>query len=164
MIDDNKLIPVILKWEHPLIFLHNSPGKSLAWCHLSESQLRQLHRRFGHPSARGLIDLHRKAGQKDFQTRLVKNLTKVCLHCQMSAKNLSRVKFTIKDDTEFNYMIIIDIFYIEGKPIVHVLDLATGFQAAKFLKDISTKTVRTILCMCWTSVYLGPSYTIIHDA
>jgi len=37
-------------------------------------------------------------------------------------------------------MVFINIFYINGKLVLHVVNKATGFTAARFLKDISAKT------------------------
>jgi hypothetical protein len=31
--------------------------------------------------------------------------------------------------------------YLDSKPVLYVVDKATAFQAAKFLKDISAKTI-----------------------
>lgn len=48
----------------------------------------------------------------------------------MNGKAPSRFKFTLKDDYEFNACIIIDIMYLDGKPVLHVVDEATSCQAA----------------------------------
>jgi hypothetical protein len=162
--DEKKVVPVVRKWGHPWMLLHHPPGETLAWCHLTESQLRQLHRRFGHPAARRLITLLKRAGHRDIQPQLIKHLTKLCHHCQMNAKAPGRFKFTLKDDMDFNYEVVIDIMYIGSKPMLHVVDTATAFQAARFLKDISTKTVWDALRLCWIDVYLGPPDVIAHDA
>jgi hypothetical protein len=82
----------------------------------------------------------------------------------MNAKAPGRFKFTLKDDMDFNYEVVIDIMYIGSKPVLHVVDTATAFQAARFLKDISTKTVWDALRLCWIDVYLGPPDVIAHDA
>ena len=58
----------------------------------------------------------------------------------MYVKLLSRFKFTLKDNYKFNYIVIIDIIYLDGKPVLQVVDSLTSFQATKFLKDISAKT------------------------
>ncbi|KAI0997174.1 hypothetical protein K3495_g11012 [Podosphaera aphanis] len=53
-----------------------------------------------------------------------------------------RFKFKIKDDFNFNFAIIIDIMYLDGKtPVLHVVDKATRYQAAQFLKDVSAQTL-----------------------
>ena len=59
----------------------------------------------------------------------------------MHGKSPSRFKFTLKDDHEFNYSVIINILYLDGELVLQVVDLLTAFQAARFIKDISTKTV-----------------------
>ena len=37
-------------------------------------------------------------------------------------------------------MVIIDVIYLDGKPVLQVVDSLILFQAAKFLKDMSAKT------------------------
>jgi hypothetical protein len=59
----------------------------------------------------------------------------------MYAKLPSKFKFTLKDDYEFNYTVIIDVIYLDSKPVLQVVDSLTSFQAIKFLKDISAKTI-----------------------
>ena len=54
LIQGNKRVPVKRKWGHPWMLL-NHPEEALAWSHLTDMELRQLHRRFGHPSARRLL-------------------------------------------------------------------------------------------------------------
>ncbi|KAJ5120881.1 uncharacterized protein N7515_010269 [Penicillium bovifimosum] len=64
-------------------------------------------------------DIHRilqRAGH-EVDSKYIKYLTKFCHHCQMKGKSPSRFKFTLKDDYEFNYSVIIDVFYLEGKPV-----------------------------------------------
>ena len=58
----------------------------------------------------------------------------------MYAKLPSRFKFTLKDDYKFNYTVIINIIYLDGKLVLQVVDSLILFQAAKFLKDMSAKT------------------------
>ena len=58
----------------------------------------------------------------------------------MYAKLPNRFKFILKDDYEFNYTVIINVIYLDSKPVLQVVDSLILFQAAKFLKDISAKT------------------------
>ena len=39
-------------------------------------------------------------------------------YCQMKGKSLGRVECTLKDNYEVNYSVIIDILYLEGKPVL----------------------------------------------
>jgi len=158
---DNR-VPVVRKWGHPWLLLHQ-PEKSIAWSHLTESELRQLHRRFGHPSVRRLLRILQRAGH-EVEVKMIKHLTKYCHHCQMNQKSPGRFKFTLKDDYDFNFSIIIDVIYLSSKPVLQVVDSLTSFQAARFLKDMSARNAWDTLRLCWIDVYLGPPDQIVHDA
>src|SRR5262249_19255990 len=69
----------------------------------------------------------------------------------------------IKDDCQFNYEVIIDIVQINGRPVLHVIDSATSFQAARFLESISARHTWNALCECWIYVYQGPPDFLTHD-
>ena len=159
LIQGKNIIPVKRKWGHPWMLLHN-PEQSITWCHLTESELRQLHRRFGHPSIQRLSKILQRAGH-DVESRAIKHLTKHCHQCQMNGKSPGRFKFTLKDDYNFNYEVIIDILYLDGKPVLQVVDAATSFQAARFLRDMSAKDAWDTLQMCWIDTYQGPP-TILY--
>lgn len=162
LVQGSNMIPIVRKWGHPWLLL-NQPEKTVACSHLTESELRRLHRRFGHPSAKRLIRLLHRSGH-EFQSRAVHLLTKYCHQCQMNQKSPGRFKFTLKDDYNFNYAIIVDVMYLNSKPILHVVDEATSFQAARFLKDMTAKTTWNTLRQCWIDTYLGPPDYIVHDA
>ena len=57
----------------------------------------------------------------------------------MNVKAPGRFKFTLRDDYNFNYEIIVDVMYLDNKPVLHVVDTAIVFQVAYFLKDLSAK-------------------------
>jgi hypothetical protein len=101
-------------------------------CYLTETELRQLHRRFDHSSTRKLHDLLERVGH-EVEKSVLKKLTKFCTFCQKHEKSPERFKFTLRDDVNmnFNYSVIVDVMYIENSPILHVVDEATRFQAAK---------------------------------
>ena len=162
LIQGNRTIPIVRKWGHPWMLL-NKPEETLAWSHLTESELRQLHRRFGHPSVQRLVNVLQRAGH-DVDTALLKAITKYCEQCQMHEKAPGRFKFTLKDDHEFNYSVYVDIMYLDGKPTLQVVDSATNFEAARFVKDMSTREVWNALRACWIDVYLGPPDVVVHDA
>ena len=54
--------------------------------------------------------------------------------------------------------------YINGSPILHIIDEATRFQAARWLRNISAKHTWDTLRLCWIDTYLGPPDYITHDA
>ena len=143
--------------------LLNSHEETLAYCHLTEPELRQLHRRFGHPSVQRLANLLSYSGH-EFKQNTLETITKFCKHCQLNSKAPGRFKFTLKDDIQFNYCIVVDIVHLEGKPTLHVVDEATAFQAAKFIPDFAASTVWEALETCWINTYLGPPDFIVTDA
>jgi hypothetical protein len=155
-------VPVVRKWGHP--WLQLTMEKTLASNYLTDAELRRLHRRFGHPSVARLHKLLHKAGHP-VEIKALEFLTKVCHQCQMHAACPARFKFTLHDDYEFNYEIVVDIMYLEGnKPTLHVVDTATNFNAARFLENITSRHVWEALRLCWIDVYQGPPDWIVTDA
>jgi hypothetical protein len=59
----------------------------------------------------------------------------------MNGKSPKRFKFTLKNDYNFNFEVIIDIIYLDGKPVLQIIDAAIFFQIARFFKDMSVKNV-----------------------
>lgn len=82
----------------------------------------------------------------------------------MYSKSPGRFKFTIQDDCKFNHSIYVDITYIEGQPLLHVVDEATRFEAARWVKSMSAQHAWDALRMCWIDVYIGPPAIITYDA
>jgi hypothetical protein len=162
LVQGTKVVPVIRKFGHPFMLLHHQE-RGIASCHLTETELRQLHRRFGHPSIRRLAKILQRSGH-DFNTQILQQIQKFCHYCQMNEKAPGRFKFTLKDDCDFNYTVIIDVMYLEERQTLHVVDEATSFQAARFLENLSAKTTWETLRNCWIDVYLGPPDRIVHDA
>ena len=177
----SKSVPVVRRFGHPFliwgntlssfvvsIFMNDVDGNSMEG-HLTAQELRQLHRRFGHPSVRRLATLLQRSDHA-FDLDTLEKLTTYCKQCQKHGKSSGRFKFTIHDDIDFNYTIIVDIFYLgtpsdsSMKPVLHIVDEATRFQAARFLKDISARQVWNTLRTCWIDTYVGPPDVIVHDA
>ena len=104
-----------------------------------------------------------RAGQ-EVDKQALEYLTKYCKHCQLHGHSPGRFRFNLRDDVAFNYSIIVDIFYINGKPVLHVVDEATRYQAGRWLNSISAKTVWEMLRACWIDTYLGPPDVITTDA
>ena len=133
-------------------------------CYLTETELRQLHRRFGHPSANKLCRLLERSGH-DVDKYSIEYLNKFCEQCQKHGRSPGRFKFVLRDDTiDFNHSIYVDILYIDGHPVLHIVDEATRFQAARWLQNISAQHTWDMLRLMWIDTYIGPPDNIIHDA
>jgi hypothetical protein len=137
-------------------------------CFLIEIELRCLHRRFDHLSIRRLqAILDRSDHETNSQT--IEYFIKFCHHCQVHEKFSSRFSFTLKDDLEFNFNVIVNIFYLEikidvNKSILHVVNEAIRFQADRWLKNITVRHVWDQLRICWIDIYLESFDLIISDA
>jgi hypothetical protein len=152
--------PVVRKWGHPWFHL----GKAANAVFLTEVELRRLHRRFGHPTVDRLTRMLRKAGHEDVDEDILRLITKFCHHCQVNGTAPTRFKFTLKDDHEFNYEIIVDVMYPGGRNVLHIVDASTAFQGARFLPSMSAKDTWEALRMLWIDTYQGPPDIITHDA
>ena len=146
--------PVIRRYGHALLLWHTSAytfaAESLAMnpCYLTDVELRRLHRRFGYPSVHRLYQLLERSG-RNVELQALQYLTKYCEQCQKHGRSPGRFAFTLKDDLDFNYNVIIDIMFIGGKPVLHLVDEATHFQAGRWLKNVSAQHVWDQLRLCW---------------
>jgi transposase InsO family protein len=154
-------VPIVRKWGHS--WLELTMEKALAHNDLTETELRRLHRCFRHPSVIRFHKVLQKAGHP-VETKALEALMKVCHQCQINDPCLVRFRFTLHDNYEFNYEIIVDIIYLDdNRPMLYVIDTATSFNAARFLKDITTRQVWEALRLCWIDVYQGPPDWIVTD-
>ncbi|KAF1938593.1 hypothetical protein EJ02DRAFT_354125, partial [Clathrospora elynae] len=153
--------PVICKWGHPWFHLNK---REQATVFLTETELRRLHRRFGHPAVMRLAKLLKDAGHNNFEEKTLEEITRFCHHCQLNSSAPRRFKFTLKDNRYFNYEILVDVMYLGSKPVLHVVDSSTAFQGAKFLSAMLAKETWQALQMLWINTYQGPPDILTHDA
>ncbi|KAI0996600.1 hypothetical protein K3495_g11583 [Podosphaera aphanis] len=74
-------------------------------------------------------------------------------------------EFNLRDpDLQFNHSIIVDVMYIESVPVLHIVETATKFQAARWLQNNSTKHIWDAISSCLIGVYIGPPDFIVTDA
>ena len=81
----------------------------------------------------------------------------------MYKKSPGRFKFTLKDNYKFNYLVIINIIYLNRKPILQVINSIIAFKAARFLKDILAYTAQDTLYIYQINTYLGPLDMVIYN-
>ncbi|KAI0996878.1 hypothetical protein K3495_g11307 [Podosphaera aphanis] len=156
------MYPVVRKWGHPFFLLDLEA--TAAACHLTETELRQLHRRFGHPVVDRLRKLLSRAGYENVNEDALKHINKFCHQCQIHSKAPGRFRFTLREDLDFNFCLIVEVMYITGKLVLHAVDEATAFQAAQFLPNMTSKTTWETLQAMWIDTYLGSPDFLITDA
>ena len=77
----------------------------------------------------------------NIELQALQYLTKYCKHCQKYSQLPGRFAFTLKENLDFNYNVIVDIIYIERKLVLYLVDEVIRFQAKWWLKNISAQNV-----------------------
>lgn len=75
----------------------------------------------------------------------------------MNAASPQRFKLTVgMEDLRFNYSVQVDTMFLHGLPVFHMVDAATHFCAASFLRTQATSYIWKKIQIICTLVYLGP--------
>jgi hypothetical protein len=142
---DMKIInhSIIRRYEHAFLLCKISNQSLIVEffdensCYLIEIELRRLHRRFDHLSARRLHQILDRF-EHDVEYQAIEHLIKFCHHCQMHEKSLDRFTFSIRnEEIQFNFNILMNILYIEikieneNKSVLHLMNEAISFQASR---------------------------------
>ena len=163
-------LPITRRFGHPFLVwgeaLRTYVQESFDYnpCYLTSTEIHRLYRRFGHPSAEKLYRVLKRSRHDDVDKKAIDHLTKYCSFCQKYGRSPGRFKFTLREDLDFNHSVYVDIMYINGSPVLHIIDEATRYQAARWLQNISAKHTWDILRACWIDTYIGPPEYITHDA
>lgn len=130
-------------------------------------QLQKLHRQFFHPSPDKLFNLIKKARPEHATTETraaLEDITARCDPCQRIKQAPLRFRVSFgAEHVRFNERIIVDIMYIDGEPILHIVDEGTHFSAARFLPNVRSDTVWMTILSCWSSIYTGIPHRILVD-
>lgn len=162
LVQGEKLVPNVIKFGHPFLLL-NQTEEIVAFSHLTGSELRRLHRRFGHPSVQRLVNVLRRVGF-DFENKLVEKLTRCFNQCQLHGSAPGLFKFKLPGEYELNYTVIVDILNLDEDNALHIVDEATSYQAGRFLADISTVKVWNTFRASWIYACLEHPNFVSHDA
>ena len=166
----NGLLKYKDRWSVPLVREDNHLYARMVFPkHLfyTTAQLQKMHRQFAHPSASKLFNLLKRAGTQAVDAKTFKQLTDIVSRCEPCQRiHNAPVRFRVSmghENVRFNARAYIDIMYLDGKPVLHIVDEATRFSAAKFLTKVSTDSVWEAMIMCWSSVYTGLPHNIMVD-
>ncbi len=100
-------------------------------------QLLRLHRQFAHSSAEKLYNLLKIAGLDAVGRQTLEKLEgRVSRYepCQRIRNAQRRFRVTLGQEiVRFNAEAYIDIIYLDSRPVLHIVDSATRFSAARFL-------------------------------
>ena len=131
------------------------------------AQLKRFHLQFAHPSAGKLYNLLKKAGLEAAYARTLETLEKIVAECEPSQRiRNSPLRFRVAmghENVRFNSRVYIDIMYLDGRPVLHIVDESTRFSAARLLTKMTTDAVWEAIVMCWSSDYTGLPKCIMVD-
>ena len=141
----------------------------------SGSELIKLRRGFRHPTDTKLLNLIRKARPHEATettTRVLKKISKSCNTCQRLGSQPTRFMTTLPtiQEVKFGEKISMDLMFIEGKAILHIVDIATRFSSAIFLDSQgnnygqSVNEVWLAFLEAWCTLYTGFPNRIRTDA
>jgi hypothetical protein len=165
---------MIRRYDHAFLLWNISAQSLIAKsfdqnsCFFIEIELRRLHRRFDHFSIRRLQAIFDRFDH-EINSQTIEYFIKYCHHCQIHEKFSSRFSFTLKNDLEFNFNVIVNILYLKiksdvNKSILHVMNETIRFQIDRWLKNITARHVWNQLRVCWIDTYFESLDLITSDA
>lgn len=130
-------------------------------------QLHKLHRQFFHPSPDKLFNLILKSRPEHATQATRSALEQISARCDPCQRiKHAPLRFRVSfgsGNVRFNERIIIDIMYIDGDPILHIVDEGTHFSAARFLPNARTDTIWSTILSSWSAIYTGMPHRILVD-
>ena len=133
----------------------------------NKAELRKLHLHFFHPTPTQLYQLIRRTRPNEVDVdrqRLLADISSECEQCQEWHSGPLRFRVKLPNDSiTFNSDVAMDLVWLEGKPVLHIVCLQTRFQNACFLQSKASSAVWQALIEVWTSVYSGFPATLHLD-
>ena len=174
--DRHQAIPNIVRnqfeaesWSIPITRKHGHLYVEWSYAtNYTEGQLLKLHRQFHHPSTGKLMNILKRCNAEEVDEKTKSILEDIVKRCQPCQRNPSRKPQTFQvsignEDIQFNQEVFVDIMYLDKRPVIHIVDLQTRLNAAKFLRNISTQSVWKAFQECWANTYIGVPHIIRVD-
>lgn len=131
------------------------------------TEIKHLHKRFRHSYTDKLLNFLKHSELKNISadTRAMpEHITRRCKPCQTYAQTQWRFKFALREERGFNRTVLVDIFYIDSKQILHVVVESTRYQAARCLPNITAEEIWRAIRLRWIDNYIGSQDVVTHDA
>jgi hypothetical protein len=128
----------------------------------------RLHRHLYHPSTGKLLSLLKRAnpGLVSGETKdLLDEIVKACHACQTFSTSPLHFRIRTPEEVVFNQELRIDLMFLEDrKPVLHVVNAGTTFQAAIFLDGEDAASVWNAFLKCWSHALCGhPESLLCHQ-
>lgn len=131
-------------------------------------EIRKLHYHFFHPSAKNLYNLVRRAQLHKLSPHtlsMLHDISRACATCTcFSSKHLCFKVAILEEKIVLNHEVALELFWLDGKPVLHVVDLGTGFSNALFLQGQSVSGVWSAFTLCWCTIYVGHPHSMCTDS
>ena len=130
-----------------------------------KSMAKKLHQQYGHPSARRLIDLVKKAGEgNEALIKEIEEVGKNCDSCKRYQKTRPRPAVTFPLASIFNETVAMDLKVYKNNAVyfLHVIDHATRFSAAGVIRSKKAETIIRKFLEIWISIF-GCPQTVLSD-
>jgi hypothetical protein len=155
------VLPVVRKRGHAYIIWSNEFATMF-----SRPQLERLHRHFVHPSASKLHALLRRAYPDELSAdalKILQEISHACHTCQTFARKPITFQVRFPDEVAFNQKVLLDLFWIDKRPALSVVDSGTNFRAARFLAAENISTVWNTFLEAWSLMYVGMPGSMLTD-
>lgn len=126
--------------------------------------VQRLHRNLGHPTKQALVELLESRGASDEVLKVAKEYT--CSSRERYRKPNASAPSSVPKASRFNEKVQADVMWLKlekGKvPVLHLIDLATKFQAAALLRDEKAGSYCKAIERNWNK-HFGPPKELITD-
>ena len=134
----------------------------------TKAELQKLHLHSFHPSVTKLYNLLKRARPQEVNAetrRVLEEIADACTNCHEHRDRPYRFRVSIPADRlKFNHEVAIDLMWMKGNPLLHIVDTQTHYQNAILLKGESAQVVWNAFIEGWASVYIGYPNRIKADS
>ena len=124
-----------------------------------KKQVLKLHKQFAHPKPEKLKLLIKNSGiSSNNINQAVDEISDACEICKRFKKPLPRPIVAMPSATEFNETVAMDIKFIIGHPVLHLIDHVTRYSAGCRLNNKKPESVVQAILTNWIRIFGHPKY------
>lgn len=136
--------------HHPIhmedyFLIHKWKPTDLQYAMYTKAELMYIHRSFRHPTVHVTMNLLNDVSPESLPAETRSSLQGIyedCSICKKTARKPRHFKLAIGTQAlRFNHHVQVDIMFLHGRPVVHMVYEATHFTAAKFIRKQSTAAI-----------------------
>ena len=121
----------------------------------------KLHKQFAHPHPERLISLLDKSNYKNKELNdLIREVSKNCETCLRYKRAPPRPVVGMPLSNRFNQTVAMDLKFIRGKPVLHLIDVFTRYSASTVVRNKNPKVILDSIFKIWISIFGTPEMFI----